>query len=86
MVAWGYNSPIYAQQPLASAQPVFISNSQDETLSLTQALEQIKNQYQVTFGYQEDLVQGKQVKETTWRDQKLIRGTSSVIKSARTGV
>ena len=70
-VVWGYNYPVSAQQQLASAQPIFINNSQDETLSLTQALEQIKNQHQVTFGYQEDLVQGKQVKETTWRNKDL---------------
>jgi TonB-linked SusC/RagA family outer membrane protein len=71
VVAWGYTYPVYAQQQLASAQPIIISSSQDKTLSLTQALEQIKNQYQVTFGYQEDLVQGKLVKETTWRNKDL---------------
>ena len=70
-----------AQQPsLASAQPFVSVPNQSESLSLTQVLDQIKQQYQVTFGYQEDLVREKKVYTTTWKGKSLEKVLRQVLK------
>lgn len=72
VVGWGCPAFLLAQpQPLASAQPLTFSVHQKETLSLEKALEQIKQQYQVTFGYQEDLIKGKRVVPDNWEGKNL---------------
>ena len=71
VIGWGYSSTLYAQQPLASVRPVTMSTHQTETLTLAQALEQIKAQYQVTFGYKERLIKGKRVSADQWQGKSL---------------
>ena len=70
---------MYAQQPLASVRPVTMSTHQTETLTLAQALEQIKAQYQVTFGYKEKLIEGKRVSADQWRGKSLEEALRQVL-------
>ena len=71
VIGWGYSSPLYAQQPVASVHPVAMSTHQTETLTLEQALERIKEQYQVTFGYKDKLIEGKRVSADQWEGKSL---------------
>lgn len=65
---------------LASAQPYVSTLPQDESVSLIQVLDQIKQQHQVTFGYQEDLVREKEVYMTTWKGKSLEKALRQVLK------
>ncbi|WPP51979.1 SusC/RagA family TonB-linked outer membrane protein [Catalinimonas niigatensis] len=72
--------PSLAQQPLASVSSVSHSNAQDDkAMSLGKVLEQIKTQYQVTFGYQEKLVAGKKVESELWKEQSLKQALETVL-------
>ncbi len=71
-LTWMSPGDLLAQsQPLASAQQLIIVPHQNEILSLEKALEQIKQQYQVTFGYRESVINNKTVASDNWQGKSL---------------
>ena len=81
IAGFALSHPLLAQSSsLASAQPFVSSPTQSETVSLMQVLDEIKRQHQVTFGYQEDLIRGKEVYTTTWKSRSLEEALRQVLK------
>ena len=81
ITGFALSHPLLAQSSsLASAQPFVSSPMQSETISLMQVLDEIKQQHQVTFGYQENLLRGKEVYTTAWKGKRLEEALRQVLK------
>ena len=81
IIGFAVSHPLLAQpSSLASAHSFISSPTQSETVSLMAVLDEIKQQHQITFGYQENLVRGKEVYTTTWKSKSLKAALRQVLK------